>query len=181
MLAEGNTTSPSALERRNLRLVRRFEILGTKTEAAFDNLTRLAAEVCEAPIALISLVDENRQWFMSKVGLATGERSRSIAFCSYAIGSSDLRVLPDAATDKRFKDNPLVTLYPKIRFYAGASLTAESGINLGTLCVIDRVPKELSQKQIHLFKLVRDQVVCQLNLRRLTAGHRKLNGARPGE
>jgi GAF domain-containing protein len=170
----------SELERRRLRLLRSFDILDTETEAAFDNLTRLAAAVCEAPIALISLIDEDRQWFKSTVRLAAGETSRDIAFCSYAIGSSDLMVVPDASTDERFKDNPLVTLDPKIRFYAGAPLTVAPGMNLGTLCVIDRVARELTQTQITLLKLLRDQVVCQLNLRRLTRGQHKLNGSSLG-
>jgi GAF domain-containing protein len=176
---EGTNIAPSDPERRNLRLLRRFEILDTETEAAFDNLTQLAGVVCEAPISLISLVDEDLQWFKSRRALATGEKSRSIAFCSYAIGGSDLMIVTDASTDHRFKDNPLVTLDPKIRFYAGAALTAERGVNLGTLCVIDQVPHELSRQQIDLFKLIRDQVVCQLNLRRLTGAHRKLNGVSP--
>lgn len=152
-----------------LDALRRYEVLDTGAEQAFDNLTALAARICEAPIALISLVDENRQWFKSAVGLAVSETSRDISFCGHALLESDLLIIPDALADPRFADNPLVTSEPYIRFYAGAVLKESQGVALGTLCVIDHVPRELGVEQQQALRILAEHVVIALRLRRETS------------
>jgi GAF domain-containing protein len=141
-------------------------VLDTVPEELFDELTELAARICEAPIALISLVDEKRQWFKSRVGLNVTETSRDISFCAHAINQPDLFIVPDAALDPRFADNPLVTTDPKIRFYAGAPLVTTDGYALGTLCIIDKVPRELRPDQKQALRILARHVVSQLELRR---------------
>ena|SRR5256885_8376533 len=153
-------------EKKRLKVLWQYEVLDTVPEEVFDDLTELAARICEAPIALITLVDEKRQWFKSKVGLTTKETSRDISFCGHAIAQSDLFIVPDATVDKRFAENPLVTADPKIRFYAGAPLITPDGYALGTLCVIDKVPRELSHDQRQGLKVLARHVMTQLELRR---------------
>ena len=116
------TPSPLPDEKRRIEVLWQYEVLDTPPEEAFDELTTLAADICEAPIALISLVDENRQWFKSRVGLTVTETARDISFCGHAIHQPGLFIVPDATLDERFADNPLVTSEPHIRFYAGAPL-----------------------------------------------------------
>ncbi len=140
--------------------------MDTPGESDFDDLTRLAADLCGAPIALVSLVDDRRQWFKSRVGLDATETPRAIAFCSHALERPDLLIVPDATVDARFADNPLVTGDPNIRFYAGAPLRTEDGHALGTLCVIDRVPREFSPAQQEILRILGRQVMTQLELRR---------------
>jgi GAF domain-containing protein len=125
-----------------LRALRELNILDTDAEEEFDQWTVLAAQICLVPIALISMVDEQRQWFKSRVGLQITETSRDIAFCAYAIlQPNSLMEVPDTQLDKRFSGNPLVLEPPHIHFYAGAPLIASDGHALGTLCVIDHVPR----------------------------------------
>lgn len=143
-----------------------YEVLDTVPEAVFDDLTELAARICAAPIALISLVDENRQWFKSRVGLSQTETARDISFCTHAILQTDLLVVPDATRDPRFADSPLVTTDPKVRFYAGAPLITPDGYALGTLCVLDHVPRELTADQRQALRVLARHVVSQLELRR---------------
>ena len=116
------TPPPWQDEKQRLGVLGQYAVLDTPPEEAFDNLTALAAQICEAPIALISLVDENRQWFKSKVGLTASETARNISFCGHGIHQPGLFIVPDATRDERFADNPLVTAEPRIRFYAGAPL-----------------------------------------------------------
>lgn len=139
-------------EESRLACLRSLNILDTASEERFDRLTRLAKRLFDVPIALVSLVDENRQWFKSCMGLSATETSREISFCGHAILGNDVFVIPDALEDSRFSDNPLVLSDPHIRFYAGCPLTHISGHKLGTLCIIDRRPRQLSAQDIEDFK-----------------------------
>lgn len=124
---------PPRNEAARLAYLRSLQVLDTEPEEACDDLVRIAAEVCGTPIALISLIDEARQWFKSKIGIDAKETEREIAFCSHTILQHDVMVVEDATADPRFADNPLVTGDPHIRFYAGAPLETEHGLRLGTL------------------------------------------------
>ncbi len=154
-----------ANEKQRLEVLRGYEILDTEPETAFDDLTLIASYVCQTPIALISLIDADRQWFKSKVGVSVTETSRDVAFCASAILQSDLFIVPDATQDERFANNPLVISEPGIRFYAGAALIGD-GHALGTLCVIDRVPRTLAPEQLEALRALSRQAQAQLDLRR---------------
>ena len=153
-------------ETHRLKVLWQYDVLDTVPEEVFDDLTDLAAHICEAPIALISLVDEDRQWFKSRIGLTVGESSRDISFCAHAILKCDLFLVPDARKDPRFKNNPLVTGKDRIRFYAGAPLVTPDGYALGTLCVLDKKPRRLRPEQEQALRILAHHVVSQLELRR---------------
>lgn len=153
-------------EARRLEVLWQYDVLDTVPEAVFDDLTDLAAHICEAPIALISLVDEDRQWFKSRIGLSLRETSRDISFCAHAILAEDLLVVPNATKDPRFRGNPLVTGPERIRFYAGAPLITPDGYALGTLCVLDKKPRALRPEQRQALQVLAHHVVSQLELRR---------------
>ena len=137
-------------------------ILDTPPEQRFDKIAAFAAEEFDVPIATITLVDSERQWFKAKVGTEVCETGRDISFCSHAILEPSIMVIPDAAADPRFADNPLVTDKPFIRFYAGAPLTMASGLRLGTLCLIDRRPRTLDALELGILGTLRDLVVMEL-------------------
>jgi two-component system, sensor histidine kinase len=152
-------------EEKRLASLKRYRILDTSPEDAFDRITRIVAETIGVPIALVSLVDRERQWFKSRYGLEAEETPRELAFCAHAILQDGVMVVEDASNDPRFSDNPLVTNDPSIRFYAGAPLTAPNGQNLGTLCAIDKVPRQLTLKQSQLLQDLSSVIVDELELR----------------
>ena len=155
-------------ESKRLKVLWQYEVLDTVPEAIFDDLTELAASICGAPIALVSLVDEDRQWFKSSQGISQRETNRDISFCAHAICQPDLFIVHDTHRDPRFKDNPLVRKNPKIRFYAGSPLITPDGYALGTLCVLDKRPRRLNAFQKRALQLLARLVITQLELRRHT-------------
>jgi len=152
-------------EAQRLAALRRYELLDTPPETVYDDLTRLAAHVCETPIALISLVDAERQWFKSCFGPFPAETDRSCSFCGHAVFAGKLLMVPDATRDDRFVDNPLVTGELEIRFYASTPLVSYDGYALGTLCVMDRRPRELSPQQIEMLSALGRLAMSQMELR----------------
>lgn len=156
-----------ANEERRLLTLNKYSVLDSLPESDYDFICSMASNICNTPISLISLVDKDRQWFKSSVGLEVSETDREFSFCAHAIcESSEVMVVEDARKDDRFKDNRLVTGEPFIRFYAGVPLNSEEGHSLGTLCVIDTKPRYLDQKQISLLKSLAQQVMNLLELRR---------------
>ena len=156
----------SSSEEDRLSALRRYKILDTAPEQRFDDLALLASQICAAPMALLTLVDADRQWFKSRVGTSVAETSRSIAFCACAIRQRNLFVIPDASQDAQFRDNPLVTGEMHIRFYAGAPLITPDGHALGTICVLDRVSRTLTPEQLEALDALKRQAEAQLELRR---------------
>ena len=170
-----STAPPPENESERLAALRACEVLDTLPEQAYDDITFLAAQICETPIALVSLVDEQRQWFKSKLGLDVSETPRNLAFCAHAIlEPKSLLIVEDASKDERFADNPLVTAEPAIRFYAGVPLVTSTGHALGTLCVIDRKARQLSNAQQETLRALSRQVIAHLELRRSVAELRQL-------
>jgi GAF domain-containing protein len=160
------TATMPITETARVAALNRYAILDTEPEQSFDDLVVLASFVCRTPIATLSLVDDHRQWFKSKVGVEVRETPRDISFCAHAIQQEELFIVPDALEDPRFKDNPLVLGDPHIRFYAGAPLIDEDGYALGTLCVMDRQPRELDDTQKEALRSLRRLALSQIELRR---------------
>lgn len=152
-------------EEARLQALWKYEILDTGAEAVFDEIVELASQLLNVPIALISLVDRDRQWFKAKVGLDAGETSRDLAFCAHAIHDDKPLIVEDALQDIRFCDNPLVVGEPGIRFYAGAPLRTPAGARIGTLCAIDVKPRTLSAQQIRMLQLLSAHAVSMMELR----------------
>ncbi len=155
-----------ANEKRRLEVLWQYQILDTPPEAPFDDLAELAALVCDTPVALISLADEKRQWFKARVGITATETARDISFCAHAILQTEVLIVHDALRDPRFAGNPLVTGSPFIRFYAGAPLVTEDGLALGTICVIDRQPRDLTPSQVQALEILARLTLNQIKLRR---------------
>jgi len=153
-------------EENRLRKLDHYQILDTDQEQMFDNLTALAAQIFDVPICLLSLVDEHRQWFKSRQGLGATHTSRNISFCQYAIMGDEVFEITDATQDERFKENPLVTGDPNIRFYAGMPLVDDTGYALGTLCTIDRKPRKFTEAQREQLRLIAQSAMTMISLRR---------------
>lgn len=145
-----------------INTLRSLNILDTQAEERFDRLTRLAARMFDVPIALVSLIDEDRQWFKSATGLDASETHRDISFCGHAILGDEIFNIPDATQDERFADNPLVTMDPSIRLYVGCPLKAHDGAKMGTLCLIDQKPRELSKEDLQALRDLADMAEQEL-------------------
>ena len=154
-------------EERRLAALAAYHILDTPQEGAFDDITKLAALICDAPIAVINFIDRDRQWFKSVLGLKVRETPLDISICVHVILQPDLFVVPDTRLDSRFANNPLVSGEPKLRFYAGALLKCAQGYPLGTLCVLDYQPRDLNEQQRFALTALADQVMSQLELLRI--------------
>jgi GAF domain-containing protein len=154
-----------ATEAARIAALNRYAILDSEPEESFDDLVTLAAHICQTPIAMLSLVDDHRQWFKSKVGVQVRETPRDSSICAHAIKQGDLFIIPDTLKDERFRENPLVTGEPHIRFYAGTPLVNEDGYALGTLCVVDREPRELDPAQKEAITALGRLALRQMELR----------------
>jgi GAF domain-containing protein len=153
-------------EHARLELLRQYGILDTAAEPAFDEITARAADICQTPISLLTFVERDRTWFKSNIGLEFREIPRDNSFCAHAICQDELYVSPDMLADERFSHNPLVTQKPHLRFYAGMPLLSPEGLALGTLCVIDRKPRELSAEQTDKLKELAKGAILLLEVRR---------------
>ena len=152
-------------ESQRLKALHRSKLLDSPPERVFDAIVSRASKICNTPMAFLSLVDEHRQWFKAKVGLDATETARDLAFCAHAILQEDIMVVPDALSDARFADNPLVVNEPKIRFYAGMPLVTSDGCALGTLCVVDRKPHDLTDEQRYQLKILAESTRMLLEMR----------------
>jgi GAF domain-containing protein len=153
-------------EQDRLAALQRYFILDTLPEKAFDDIVWLVSYVCQTPVAYVSIIDKDRQWFKSKIGLTAAETQRDIAFCAHAILKPETMVVPDTFNDIRFADNPLVLADPKIRFYAGSPLVSEDGYPLGTLCAVDHQPRNLTEHQLEALGVLARQTEKLLEYRR---------------
>jgi GAF domain-containing protein len=162
------TRSPND-ERQRLAALREYRVVDTKSEQVFDDFTALAAHVCGTPMAMISLVDETRQWFKARVGIRSRGTPRNISFCTHAILQANPLIVSNATRDARFAHSPLVTKPPRVRFYAGFPLINPDGYILGTLCVADRRPRRLTARQRKAMKVLARQVMAQLEAKRVSS------------
>lgn len=163
-------------ESQRLAALKAYDILDTPAEHEFDELTKLASEICQTPVALITLLDGSRQWFKSVVGTEVRETPKEHAFCAHTIARpKEIMIVEDLRTDQRFKSNPLVTGEPNVVFYAGVPLLSESGFPLGTLCVLDVKPKEMTPQQVLCLEVLAKQVMTQIELKKKISDLRKAN------
>lgn len=153
-------------EQERLKALLELKILDTPEEKSFDDIVKMASRICDAPIALVSLVDEHRQWFKAKVGITENETPRDISFCGHAIHDTTIMIVEDSSKDERFHDNPLVTGPLQVKFYAGAPLVTSGGKSIGTLCVVDHKPRILSEEQQNYLSILSKQIIAQMELRR---------------
>lgn len=165
------TKAPLPLdEETRLEALHRYHVLDTDDEEVYDNITRLATHICGVPISAVTLIDEDRQWFKSRVGLDERETSRDVSFCAHAILEPNIMSIHDMREDVRFADNPYVVSGPQIRFYAGAPLVTLEGNVLGALCVMDQKPRALLPEQIEALQALSRHVMCQMEMRHAVAG-----------
>ena len=157
-------------EETRLEALHRYHILDTPEEGVYDNIARLATHICGVPIAAVTLVDEDRQWFKARIGLEMRQTPREVSFCAHAITEQGVTMVSDMREDPRFADNPLVTADPAIRFYAGAPLVNPDGHVLGTLCVMDREPGRLTSDQLETLHALSRHVICQMEMRHAVGG-----------
>lgn len=153
-------------EEARLSALKSYNILDTPPEETFDIIARLASHICKTPVAMVTLVDRHRQWFKSRVGIDIPETPRDLAFCSYTILQPNLFIIPDTKADERFMAHPLVANDPGIRFYAGAPLISGEGLALGTLCVLDHTPRELTAEQKNALLGLAYLAIIHLDMRR---------------
>jgi GAF domain-containing protein len=154
-------------EAARLQALREYAILDTLPEKDFEDITRIASEICQTPISLITLIDSERQWFKSKIGIENTETHRDHAFCAHALNApNEILNVKDSREDTRFSGNPYVTGDPNVVFYAGVPLVNDEGFALGTICVIDQKPRELSEMQLNSLRALSNQVVKLFELRR---------------
>ena len=169
---------PAHAESRRLSALHAYDILDTPVEAVFEDITRLASAICAAPISVINLIDAERQWFKSEIGLGVRETPLDTSICAHAILEHDFLEVPDTTADPRFASNPLVTGEPGLRFYAGALLKTPDGLPLGTVCVLDTVPRTLTPVQVETLQALARQVMAQFELRRMVIEAHALNQQR---
>jgi len=153
-------------ETERLRNLALYEILDTLPEAVFDEITLLATFICECPIATVSIIDKDRQWYKSRIGIDAVQTPRAISFCAHTIRQNEPLIVEDATLDPRFSDNPVVMNDPHVRFYAGVALVNQEGQALGTLCVVDQKPRQLTDEQIVALDALSRHVMTHLELRR---------------
>ncbi|MFQ4140921.1 PAS domain S-box protein [Chlorogloeopsis sp. ULAP02] len=153
-------------EVKRIKVLRQYQILDTLPEQAFDDLAFLAAQICQTPIALINLIDVNRQWFKAKVGINVQEMPINMGFAPICMHLGDVLIIPDTLADERFATNPVVTSDPYVRFYTGIPLISPEGVAIGALCVADRIPREITPEQVEALKAISRLVIRQLELRR---------------
>lgn len=154
-----------ANEQKRLQELYSLELLDTSYEEEFDEIVRIASKICNAPMSVVTLLDSQRQWFKAKVGMEDDETGRDVSFCGHAIMGEGVMEIPNALNDERFYDNPLVTGAPSIRFYAGMPLVTQRGYKIGTLCVIDTVPRNLDEDQLESLQTLAKQVMRIIELR----------------
>ena len=163
---EPSRIPPLCDDKDRLAALTAYDILNTPRERDFDDIAELAAEICQTPIAVVNFIAEGRQWFKAEVGLGVRETPLDTSFCAHALLEQEFMLVPDAAEDPRFADSPLVTDGPRLRFYAGALLRSAEGQPIGTLCVLDRMPRTLTEQQARALQRLARQVMAQLELRR---------------
>ncbi len=166
---------PHPNEEARLNKLRSYDLLDTDREPGFNDIALLASQICETPIAAISLIDRERQWFKAAVGMAVDETARDLAFCAHTILQTDVLQVPDASADPRFSDHPMVFDEPRIRFYAGAPIITTDGHPLGTVCVIDRVPKRLRDDQRRALEALARLTMMLFELRHRARHYEELN------